>query len=233
MGITMLKIVHDRVNRWITWLKRNRRIVPETRIVKVNLGSGMVVAPGWINIEGHLRAFFSTWPAFVLNALYSVIQASKDVYTRKDYCRILKNNRFLHHDLRYGIPFADRTIDFLYSSHLLEHLHCDEGERLIREGYRVLKKGGVFRVCVPDLAYALSLFQKGEKVRALQYFFSDSEQDQYTYHRYLYDFELLKKLMTGCGFSKVVRCSFQKGRTPDIGLLDNRPEETLFVEAVK
>jgi hypothetical protein len=35
------------------------------------------------------------------------------------------------------------------------------------------------------------------------------------------------------GFSKIVRCEYQLGKTPDLDTLDNRPEETLFVEAMK
>jgi predicted SAM-dependent methyltransferase len=180
-----------------------------------------------------MRAFFSTWPIFVLKMLYRVIQTSNQQYTEEEYCRILKTNRFIHHDLKYGIPFANGTVDFLYASHLLEHLHKDEAERLMREGFRVLKKGGVFRVCVPDLAYAVSLYQKGEKVRSLQYFFNESKTDYYTYHRYLYDFDLLERLLFDCGFTRVERRSYRQGKTPDIEILDNRPEETLFVEAFK
>jgi SAM-dependent methyltransferase len=189
----MLKTIHDKITLGITRLKRNRQIKPEQGMTKVNLGAGLIVAPGWYNIDGHMRTFFSTWPIFVLKLLYRVIQTSNQQYTEEEYCRILKTNRFIHHDLKYGVPFPNGTVDFLYASHLLEHLHKDEAERLVREGFRVLKKGGVFRVCVPDLAYAFSLYQKGVKVRSLD----------------------------------------RQGKTPDIEILDNRPEETLFAEAFK
>jgi hypothetical protein len=52
-------------------------------------------------------------------------------------------------------------------------------------------------------------------------------------HKYMYDFDLLKKLLERSGFENIVRCSYQQGETPDLEVLDNRPEETLFVEAVK
>jgi hypothetical protein len=53
------------------------------------------------------------------------------------------------------------------------------------------------------------------------------------YHRYLYDFEMLKQMLLERGFSDVVRRGFRQGLTPDIAIFDNGPEETLFVEAVK
>lgn len=229
----MLKTIHDRLIRLITWLKRNRQIQPDQGVVKVNLGAGLMVAPGWYNIDGHLRAFFSTWPGFVIDMLYRVLQTSNRQFSREEYKRILRNNRFIHHDLNYGIPFRDGTVDFLYASHLLEHLHLDEAERLVRDGFRALKPGGVFRICVPDLAHAVSLYQKGEKRKSLLYFFNERKQDGYTYHRYLYDAELLSALLGECGFSRVRKCAYREGDTPDIGILDNRPEETLYMEAVK
>jgi SAM-dependent methyltransferase len=232
-GKSMLKNIHDKLTQLLCWVKKNRQLEPKQEVVKVNLGSGLAVAPDWYNVDGHLRAFFSTWPRFVLAGLYRVIQKSKEFYSKEEYIRILKSNRFVHHDLKYGIPFADGTVDFIYASHFLEHLHRDEAEQLVRDGLRVLKPQGVFRICIPDLAYAMSLYQKGEKACSLGYFFNESRQDYYTYHRYLYDFEMLKEMLLELGFSDVVRRGFRQGLMPDIAILDNRPEETLFVEAVK
>ena len=50
-----------------------------------------------------------------------------------------------------GIPAASQSVNVVYHSHLLEHLHQGEGEDLIQECFRVLKPGGIVRVVVPDL----------------------------------------------------------------------------------
>lgn len=55
------------------------------------------------------------------------------------------------HDLRTPLPFADSTFDVVYHSHALEHFDREQGERLLRECWRVLTPGGVLRVAVPDL----------------------------------------------------------------------------------
>jgi predicted SAM-dependent methyltransferase len=54
-------------------------------------------------------------------------------------------------DLRQGIPAPDESFDVVYHSHLLEHLDPASGLALLRECWRVLRKGGMARVAVPDL----------------------------------------------------------------------------------
>lgn len=54
-------------------------------------------------------------------------------------------------DLLRGIPCADYTFDFVYHSHLLEHIPAAKNAAFLGECLRVLKPGGVIRVVVPDL----------------------------------------------------------------------------------
>jgi len=51
------------------------------------------------------------------------------------------NPEILIHDLRTPLPFRDGSASTVYSSHLLEHLYFEEGQRLIRETHRVLAEG--------------------------------------------------------------------------------------------
>jgi predicted SAM-dependent methyltransferase len=140
----------------------------------------------------------------------------------------------MHHDLSHSIPLKDQSADFVYSSHFLEHLFKREAERLLTDSFRVLKPGGVIRICIPDLAYAVEMYERGEKTAMLEnYFFVEDKESQLARHKYMYDFDLLQSLLERLGFSQVVRCSYQQGKTPDLKLLDNRPDETLFVEAIK
>lgn len=54
-------------------------------------------------------------------------------------------------DLRRGIPLAPGTADAVYMSHVLEHLCRADAEAVLQDSLRVLRKGGVVRVAVPDL----------------------------------------------------------------------------------
>lgn len=54
-------------------------------------------------------------------------------------------------DVRVGLPFADATVDAIYSEHFFEHLDKGEGLAFLRECRRVLRPGGVARLAMPDL----------------------------------------------------------------------------------
>jgi predicted SAM-dependent methyltransferase len=225
--------LHDLINHVLLFILKKQRIKTKSPVVKVNLGSGLKVAEGWINVDGHLQFLLSKCHRRVLKMVYNVLQTQSRQHTQEEYCSILKNNTFIYHNIRYGIPFDDNAIDCLYTSHLLEHFFLSDAEVFIKEAYRVLKKDGLMRICVPDLEHAVELYRTGRKKEALEYFFLPAKVDHYRYHRYLYDFELLEELLERAGFRKISKMSYQKGKMPDIQVLDNRPEETLYVEATK
>jgi predicted SAM-dependent methyltransferase len=45
----------------------------------------------------------------------------------------------------------ENTVDVIYHSHVLEHLYKDDGEKFIKDCFRVLKPSGIIRIAVPDL----------------------------------------------------------------------------------
>jgi hypothetical protein len=57
-----------------------------------------------------------------------------------------------------GIPFSNNSFDFVYHSHLLEHIPKYKVSGVLAECYRVLKPGGVIRVVVPDLEAIIRLY---------------------------------------------------------------------------
>lgn len=222
----------EKGNSFIASVKRHRRIKPSDSLVKINLGCGLAVAPGWVNIDGSLNALFSRLPTPFLKTLYK-LSGAKEWYSQSQYVSIIKGHDFLHHNLVYGVPFRDGSVDYVYSSHWLEHLFKEDAERLLGESHRVLKRGGRIRICVPDLEHAISQYLQGSKEKALQYFFSTSTDGQLGRHYYLYDAEMLAALLGKVGFKDIVRCGYQEGQTPDLDKLDNRPDETLYMEGVK
>lgn len=216
-------------------LKRNQRksIQSQFSPVKVNLGCGLAVTTGWVNIDGSLNALVSTLPHSLHRLAYRLTGASR-YYSENEYCRLLRDHYFIHHDLAHSIPLADGVADFVYSSHFLEHLFRKDGEKLLMESFRVLKSGGTVRVVVPDLAYAMSLYAAGEKDKMLSNnFFVEDDDSYYARHKYMYDFPMLTDALARAGFHDIRRCEFRTGHTPDLDRLDNRPDESLFVEATR
>ncbi len=228
---SVARAVVERVTHWLGRAHANQRIAPPpNEVVKVNLGCGMSVAPNWLNIDGSLNAWIAGKPAW-LHPLAYRLSGAKNFYSQQFYCETLRNNNFVHHNFVYGIPLADKSADYIYSSHFLEHLDRDSGRKLLRECLRVLKPGGVVRIGVPDLEHAWEMYRSGDKDRMLHDYFFVGAEAGFSQHRYAYDYGMLAAMLAEIRFVDIRRQEFQQGETPDLEVLDNRGEYTLFVEA--
>lgn len=127
--------------------KRNRKVIPcpdfRDGLVKVNLGCGLRVHSGWLNIDGSLNALVASWPNWMHRLVYR-FSGSRNHYSLDEYCGILESHSFLYHDLSIGIPVRDSSVDFIYSSHFFEHLFKDDAENLLRSCANALKPGGQY-----------------------------------------------------------------------------------------
>jgi SAM-dependent methyltransferase len=54
-------------------------------------------------------------------------------------------------DIRKGLPIADATADGVYCSHVLEHLALEDFRIALKNTFRMLRPGGLFRLVLPDL----------------------------------------------------------------------------------
>lgn len=85
-----------------------------------------------------------------------------DRWTNVDLYKTGKN--VIQADLTKKLPFNSSTFDVVYCSHLLEHFNIDDGEKLLCEIYRILKKDGVVRIVVPDLEKIAEIYL--QKIRS-------------------------------------------------------------------
>lgn len=79
-------------------------------------------------------------------------------------------------NINNGLPFSSESATACYSSHVLEHLDKAGASNLIAECFRVLKRGGVIRLAVPDLEvmvreylHILDAVTSGDGMRDLDY----------------------------------------------------------------
>lgn len=224
--------IYEFITTFWGWLRKNQKIKVSDKNVYVNLGSALQTADNWINVDGNLNAIVANLPTFVHKYVYFKT-GNKNWYEEKDFFYKMKNHKFIHHILDYGMPFYDNKLDVVYSSHFFEHLHKDVAINLMKEVYRTLKNGGIFRINVPDLEYTIQAYLDGRKEEAMELFYTDNSNDKYSRHYYLYDFEMMKEILESIGFKNVTKCDYKIGKTPDINILDCRPGVTLFVEAEK
>jgi predicted SAM-dependent methyltransferase len=203
-----------------------------TPTVKVNLGAGLAVAPGWVNVDGSFNALLANFPSLFHRLAYRLSGANR-YYSQQEYLNILGKNRFVFADLAKACPFKNESVDAMFSSHFLEHLRPFEAQNLLKQCFSALKPGGILRIAVPDLVYAISLYPSAKKEMLDRFFFVDDEANEFSRHKYMYDFDILREILEKIGFVDISKKAYHKGDCPDITELDNRPDESLFVECRK
>ena len=203
--------------------------------MKLNLGCGSQVVEGWVNVDYSLGARLAKLPVF------GPINKKLKLFTL-DW-----DDTIYLHNLVKKFPWVDASIDTIYSSHTLEHMTCNSGKYFISECYRVLKKGGVIRILVPDLKKVVNEYQDGS-IMATE--FLDRLGVLYTNydswlknkmapfiqfpHKCMYDHDTLLGLLNKAGFSAVAKEGFESS-IQDIRKIEieSRVPHSIIVEARK
>ena len=176
-------------------------------IRRLNWGCGPCVAPGWINSD-----------------------------------RLVGEGIDLSCDIRDGLPLESGSLDYIAGIHVLQDVPYPDVVPALRELHRVLKPAGVLRLGLPDLDKAIRAYLE----RDTGYFYIPDRDArtpggklvaQLTWYgsvRTPFTHDCIEELLGKAGFRTVARCGFRETRSryPDIVHLDNRPRESLFVEAV-
>ena len=183
-----------------------------------------------LNLGSHIHMYYYGW-------------VNVDVLPLEQFAR---QNGFLfkRFDVRYGLPFNDGSVDAIVAHHLVEHLTYEEALELFKECHRVMKKGAVLRISVPDPERLLALYKKGKlgiydqlnepcsrrrtQLAKLWELLAGG-------HKSAWDFETAKAYLEDAGFGKVVRSRFNHSLSEVIWkqAYDRYPTISLYVEAVK
>lgn|SRR5262249_36167881 len=205
-----------------------------TGVRAINLGCGLSIARGWINIDNSPNARLAKYPR--LRWILWKLGILSDVHYSTNWSRSIKI-----HNLKNGIPYPDSSIDYIYAAHLLEHLTLRDAERLIRESFRGLNPGGIIRIVVPDLTigarrYVAALEANPSDATAAPFFLNWlqlSRPGVRDPHLWMYDAPSLAAMLGEAGFINVIVCEYRQGRVPDCEILDNRPNDSVHLEAEK
>ncbi|MCU7519722.1 MAG: radical SAM protein [Ignavibacteria bacterium] len=174
-------------------------------------------------------------------------------YNFKDYINVdIAKSADVVLDLeRELLPFNEESVDVLVCMSAINYFSRERGFEIIKDIYRVLRKGGIVRVGTQDLELLVSkylnkdeafFFQKnpdgkdrfpgntyGEKLNNWFYGFECNSK----LCKYVYDYETLAVLFKRAGFRNVERKKYCDSRIKNIELIDNRPEQMFYLEAVK
>lgn len=146
-------------------------------------------------------------------------------------------------DIRQGLPLETGSIDYAVSVHALPEVPYDGLVPVLGELRRVIKPGGILRLCLPDLLKGVRAYERGNR----DYFLVPDEDAKrlgaklvvqliwYGYSRTLFTGDFIEEMLVKAGFSRVEHCAYRRtsGPFPGIVDLDNREPESLYVEAYK
>jgi SAM-dependent methyltransferase len=145
--------------------------------------------------------------------------------------------------LQDGLPLEDDSMDYIVSIHALPEVPYTLQVPVMRELRRVLKPGGFLRLALPDLLKGVAAYERGDR----DYFVVPDEDAEslgaklvtqlvwYGYSRTLFTKDFIEEMLRKAGFSQIHHCEYRQTFCPLEGItdLDNRENESLFVEAVK
>lgn len=119
-------------------------------------------------------------------------------------------NADICHDLcQHPWPFADGSVQAIVASHILEHVDKAEGRRFLRGCYRILTRGGVLALAVPDMDRFITAHLSHDYAPLGGYAWTDlnallgggdAEPDMSMRHRYMYSWESLAYALQAEGF---------------------------------
>ena len=124
-----------------------------------------------------------------------------------------------HINFKSGIDdlsmFENDSVDLIYSSHSFEYFDRMEAIRVLNEWRRVLKKGGVLRLAVPDFDQLLKVYEKTGQIESIlgplygKMQIDTEKEKKVLYHKTTYTFDSLKKLLEDNGFTGIKRYNWQ------------------------
>jgi SAM-dependent methyltransferase len=146
-------------------------------------------------------------------------------------------------DIRHGLPLAADSFDYIVAIHVLPEIPYSDLDKSLAELRRVLRPGGVLRLSLPDMDLAIKAYLSGD----VDYFLIGDEVTKslagkmivqltwYGRSRCMFTWEFTEELLTRNGFRNITRCAYRETASlhPGITELDDRPLESLFIEAMK
>jgi predicted SAM-dependent methyltransferase len=145
-------------------------------------------------------------------------------------------------DLSRPFPWGDGAATVVFCEHFLEHLSLEEGQRFLRECWRVLAPRGVLRISTPDLEVVVRDYLEKKLDRIDRAVWAPATPAQMLNeamrswgHQFLYDRYELAAAMSAAGFASILEEQHRRSSVPHLSGIEQRPDcnETIIFEGTK
>lgn len=100
------------------------------------------------------------------------------------------------------LPFETESIDRIVSIATLEHFNIPHIRMVLKEMFRVLKRGGVLEIGVPSLSKTIAQYQKEGCTDTVIRYLHGAQKDEYDVHYFVVDPERFISELHAVGFSE-------------------------------
>ena len=139
----------------------------------------------------------------------------------------------IYWDIREASPFDNDSVDFIFCEHVIEHLTFAEGVALLKEFFRIMKKGAIARVSTLDLDAILNedmdagFIERFARHSSSNFKYRSQVFNRIFYgygHRCIFDDRLLKKCayVGGFKFKNMTRLSGNDSQLSEVFNIDRR-----------
>ena len=241
MGLTYS--IQEKINNFILWLKRNKKYRLGKGEVGINLGCEHETITSFPGIDGSFLIYLMKNPFLpkiikkrIYKKTWTFKRSSFEIFIKK-----IKSLRIIHHNLLYGLPFRKNSIKFIFSCAFMEHLKEKDALKLLKECFGVMKLHGRIRIIVPDLDKEIKIIEreieeyKSTRNESLiqKYITAETNnQNLFSLHKRIYNFEGLKKILELSGFKNIKRMKRFQGNLSSLKELDIK-NDLMIVEGEK
>jgi predicted SAM-dependent methyltransferase len=196
---------------------------------KLHLGCFNHPVDGWHNTDITPHNWLSKIPGAPLLCKY--VGLISEVRLAEHRAGIYRKVHYL--DVTNQFPYSDNSFEGAFCSHVLEHIDRRFVPHLFAEVFRVLEPSGIFRVAVPSLELAIKSYQPNAPDACLNMIFESNHRSSKNTHKWMYSEESLTRIFRESGFVACGPQRYKSGRLPNLEAIDNRPENSIYVEGEK
>lgn len=202
----------------------------------IQYGCGWSAPKSWRNFDASPTLRFERLP--LVGKLYT-----------KNHARFPENVEY--GDIVKGLPVQPDSCVGVYCSHILEHLSLEDFQKALKNTHSLLRKGGVFRLVLPDLEYSIKKYindpaddasltfmretslgqeKRSRGLKGVIFFLLGNSQ-----HLWMWDYKSMELELRHAGFVEIRRAQFGDSADPMFGEVEERGrwDNCLGVECIK